>query len=361
MEIVRVDLGARSYEVMVGRSLMEQVGELTSHLSLGTSCALITHVSLFEIFGDRILKSLKERRIQAYPIFIPEGESSKCLPWTERIYQVMLDSGLDRGSFVMALGGGVVGDLAGFVAGTYMRGIDLVQIPTTLLAQVDASIGGKTAVNLAAGKNLVGVFHQPKLVLADVNSLATLSPREFKSGMAEVIKYGVIKDFELFEFLEKEYKKVLARDLEALQWVIFRSCHVKGWVVSADERESSLRAILNYGHTIGHALEAATHYEQYTHGEAVSVGMACAGWIANQKGLFSDVDYKRQLELLKRYDLPVSFRRSSAHRVYPYLWADKKKKQGTLTFILPKKMGEVVLDRTVPEKLIRETLKKFHR
>ena len=361
MEIVRVELDERSYEVMVGQGLIGQIGELVNNLSLGNSCALITHESLFELFGDKIISSLRQRRLRVYPIFVPEGEGSKSLEWAERIYQVMMDSGLDRNSFVIALGGGVVGDLAGFVAGTFMRGIDFIQVPTTLLAQVDASIGGKTGVNLASGKNLVGVFHQPKLVVIDVDVLQRLSSEEFRSGLGEIIKCGVIKDAELFDFMEKNHKKVLARDPQALQWMIQRSCSVKASVVSADEREAGLRAILNYGHTIGHALEAATNYQMYKHGFAVSIGMACAGWIANQRGFFRDDEFKRHLEVLKRYDLPVSYKRPVPNRVYPYLWADKKKKQGTLAFILPKKIGEVFVTRDVTEKMIRDTLKKFHR
>jgi 3-dehydroquinate synthase len=361
MEIVRVDLGARSYEIMVGKGLMGQIGELISNLSLGTNCALITHEGIFELFGDRILDSLRQRRLRVYPIFVPEGEMSKNLEWTQRIYQVMLDSGLDRGSFVIALGGGVVGDLAGFVAGTYMRGIDFIQVPTTLLAQVDASIGGKTGVNLPAGKNLVGIFHQPRLVVIDVNALERLNSDEFESGMAEVIKYGVIKDEGLFNFLESNVKRILAREPEALEHIIYRSCSVKAGVVSSDERESGLRAILNYGHTIGHALESSTNYRQYKHGEAVSIGMACAAWIAQQQGFLKDDDFRKQIEILKLYGLPIFYKKPSPRKVYPYLWSDKKKRQGTLSFILPKKTGEVFVSRNVSQDLIKEALKRFHR
>lgn len=360
MEIVRVDLGERSYEVMVGYRLMSELSELISNLSLGSSCALVTHATIFDLFGERIVASLKQRRIRAIPVFVPDGEASKSLEWAGRLYQVMLDSGLDRDSFVVALGGGVIGDLAGFVAATYMRGIGVIQVPTSLLAQVDASIGGKTAVNLTSGKNLVGVFHQPRLVIADVEALEHLSDKEFKSGMAEVIKYGVIKDAELFEFLEKNHKKILARDVRALEWVIHRSCLVKGWVVSQDEKEGGLRAILNYGHTVGHALETAAQYA-LRHGEAIAIGMACAGWISYKMGFWSESDAKRQSDLLRKYDLPAQYKRLSASAVYPYLWSDKKKKAGSLTFILPKKFGEVFICRNVPDFLIKETLKKFHK
>lgn len=360
MEIVRVDLGERSYEVMVGSGLMDRIGELTSHLGLGSSCALITHEKIFELFGDRLMASLKANRQRVYPIFVPEGEPSKSLEWAGRIYQVMLDSGLDRSSFVVALGGGVIGDLAGFVAATYMRGLDLVHVPTTLLSQVDASIGGKTAVNLFSGKNLVGVFHQPRLVLIDVNALENLSRDEFRSGMGEVIKYGVIKDPELFQFVESGSKRILARNKEALEWIIHRSCRVKAWVVSQDERESGLRAILNYGHTIGHALESATQYQGYKHGQAVAIGMACAGWIAKEKGFWSEEEFKRQNSVIKLYGLPIYYKRPSPREVYPYLSADKKKKKGALTFILPKSIGDVFLCRDVSEKMIKDVLEKFH-
>ncbi len=361
MEMVRVDLGERSYEVMVGAGLMERIGELTSHLSLGSSCALITHEKIFSMFGDRIMASLKRNRQRVYPIFIPEGEVSKNLEWASRIYQVMIESGLDRSSFVVALGGGVVGDLAGFVAATYMRGLDLVHVPTTLLSQVDASLGGKTAVNLSIGKNLVGVFHQPRLVLSDVDALESLSKEEFRSGMGEVIKYGVIKDPELFDFIESEHKRISARNKEALEWIIHRSCRVKAWVVSEDERESNLRAILNYGHTVGHALEAGTQYQGYKHGQAIAVGMACAGWIAKERGFWNESDLKRQNNVIKLYNLPITYKRPSPEEVYHYLWADKKKKQGTLTFILPRKIGEVFLCRDVSEKMIKEALNKCYK
>ena len=361
MEIVRVDLGPRSYEVMVGSGLMDRIGELISNLGLGQRCALITHEGIFDLFGERLLASLRQNRIRAYPIFIPQGEASKSLEWAEKVYQVMLDSGLDRGSFVIALGGGVIGDLAGFVAATYMRGIDIIQVPTTLLAQVDASVGGKTAVNLPSGKNLIGVFHQPRLVLADVGALKYLNDEEFRSGMGEVIKYGIIKDVELFEFLENQHQTITARDPGALEWMIYRSCAVKAWVVSEDERESGLRAILNYGHTIGHALEAASEYANYKHGQAVSIGMACAAWMAQDKGLLERHEAQRQLALMKRYGLPVYYKKPSPKKVYPFLWSDKKKRQGTLSFVLSRKIGDVFVCRNVSEKMIKDALEKFHR
>lgn len=361
MEIVRVDLGVRSYEVMVGEGLIDRLGDLTSHLALGATCALISHEAIFELFGDRLLSTLKQRQVRVFPIFVPQGETSKSLEWAQKIYHVMMDCGLDRNSFVIALGGGVVGDLAGFIAGTYMRGIDFVQVPTTLLAQVDASVGGKTGVNLSSGKNLVGVFHQPRLVIADVNTLQRLPQDEFISGMAEVIKYGIIKDRELFEYLESHSDQILKRDLKALEWIVQRSCAVKAWVISQDERESGIRAILNYGHTVGHALETATHYLGYRHGQAISIGMVCAGWISQQKGFLSDVDFKRQVAILKRYGLPIFYKAPGYRKVYPYLWADKKKRQRTLTFILSKGIGEVMISRDVSEELMKEALKKIHR
>ncbi|MBI1869890.1 MAG: 3-dehydroquinate synthase [Chlamydiae bacterium] len=361
MEIVRVDLGHRSYEVMVGKDLLGRLDELVSHLGLGTSCALVTHEKLFGLFNEPLLLALKRKRIRVYPIFVPEGEISKTFEWAEKVYQVMLDSNLDRSSFMIALGGGVVGDLAGFVAGTYMRGIDVVQIPTTLLAQVDASIGGKTGVNLPAGKNLVGVFHQPRLVLADVSTLSSLSEEEFRSGLGEVVKYGVIQDVELFDFLEKNVRLIMDRDPEALQWMIHRSAKVKAYVVSEDEKESSLRAILNFGHTFGHALEASTGYSMYKHGQAVSIGMVCAAWMSKEKGVLREEEFDRLVHLLKLYGLPTSYKRPRARDVYPYLFSDKKKKKGVLTFVLMKKIGEVFPSKDVSPKLVKNALEKIHR
>jgi 3-dehydroquinate synthase len=270
---------------------------------------------------------------------IPDGEEYKSLATLEEICNRLVEQGLDRGSWLLALGGGVVGDLAGFAAAVFLRGIPFVQVPTTLLAQVDSSVGGKTGVNLAAGKNLVGAFYQPRLVVIDVATLTTLAEREFRSGLAEVVKYGMVLDRELFDFLEAQAAHLLARELECLLSVIRCSCKMKAAVVEQDEREADLRAVLNYGHTIGHAVETLTGYRQFSHGEAVAIGMVRAARCAEFQGLARQDDTARLLRLLASFGLPVEPPAFPLHDYAEALLRDKKVREGGVRFVLNRGIG----------------------
>jgi 3-dehydroquinate synthase len=271
---VDVNLGEKSYPIFIGTDILGKVGEFLNNYELSRKIAVISNPVVWKLYGAGVIKSLKSSGFSPVKIIIPDGEKYKNLKTVEKIYTEMLKAGIDRKGSVVALGGGVIGDIAGFVSATYMRGIKFVQVPTTLLAQVDASIGGKTGVDHKLGKNLIGAFHQPLFVLSDVSLLKTLPEREYRAGLAEVIKYGVIKDAQLFEFMEKEKERVLARDHEALFYIVKRCSEIKAEIVEKDEREETgLRSILNFGHTVGHAIEAATGYRKFLHGEAVAMGM----------------------------------------------------------------------------------------
>jgi len=275
-----VRLQERSYRILVGRSLLSQLGAQCRRLKLGQRGVIVTDDRVGPRYARTVQDALKAYGFKVERITIPHGETSKQWRVVQDCYNQLAAARLERGSFVVALGGGVVGDLAGFVAATYLRGVDFVQIPTTLLAQVDSSVGGKVGINLKAGKNLVGAFYQPKLVLCDLDTLKSLPKREFRAGMAEVIKYGIIWDAKLFQILETQIKGILKLDLSLLEQVVARCCQIKAKVVGQDEKEGGLRAILNYGHTIGHAIEAITRYGTYLHGEAISVGQVAAGHLS---------------------------------------------------------------------------------
>ena len=297
---LRVELGDNSYSIVVGGALLNQVGEL---LTLHTKSKKVLIVSDAFVKGQYmhvVRPSLEKSGFDVNTVEVPVGEESKSIAQFSRIQDSLVAHQLDRGSMLIALGGGVVGDLGGFAAAVYMRGISYVQIPTTLQAQVDASVGGKTAINHPKGKNLIGAFHQPKLVLIDVDTLKTLPQRDIRSGLIEVIKMGVIRDELLFEMVEDNLAAILNLEATTLIEVISSACANKAEVVAKDEKESGLRMVLNYGHTFGHALEAVTHYNKYRHGEAVSIGMNCAAQLAVNLRMFSETDFQRQRTLLNR-------------------------------------------------------------
>ncbi len=291
---------------------------------------------------------------------MPAGERYKTPASLQKIYDIALENRLERSSTILALGGGVIGDMAGFAAATWLRGINFVQVPTTLLAMVDASIGGKTGVNHPHGKNLIGAFHQPKLVLIDPQVLKTLPAREFRAGMAEVIKYGIIWDAELFEKLEQSQRLDQLRYLrdELLQEILIRSCQAKAHVVSKDEKESGLRAILNYGHTIGHAVESLTGYKVVNHGEAVAIGMVAAGQIAVALGMWDQAASDRQLALIEKTGLPIKLPEGlDIDAIVENLQTDKKVQDGRVRFILPTQIGTVTIFDEVPADVIRQVLR----
>jgi len=346
MQEIKVELGERSYRIAIDTGILADIGKSLEGFGFSYKAALVSNPTVFRLYGNSVASSARDAGFEVSEIVIPDGEEYKNLSSVEHIYGEMLAARLDRKSVLIALGGGVVGDIAGFAASTYMRGIDFIQIPTTLLAQVDSSVGGKTGVNHPLGKNMIGTFWQPKLVWIDIDTLKSLPGREFLSGLAEVIKYGVIWEEELFCYLEENIEKVLRLDNDTLSHIIGRSCEIKAKVVSSDERESGLRAILNYGHTIGHAIETVTGYKRYFHGEAVAIGMYAEARISRELGLIEEGQLQRIKTLLESYGLPAALPEGVD---FPQLFAsmqlDKKTVSGDLTFILPEKIGKVRIHR----------------
>jgi 3-dehydroquinate synthase len=362
MRNVPVSLGARSYNIFIDRNLLKNLGQECAKLNLGKRCAIISDSNVAPKFSKPALQSLKKAGFDPVLITFPAGEASKSLKSVQACYDQLAKHRLERKSFIIALGGGVVGDLAGFVAATYLRGIAFVQVPTTLLAQVDSSVGGKVGVNLKAGKNLVGAFYQPRLVLCDLDTLKTLPMREYRAGLAEVIKYGIIYDAPMFAELERDMLKLLKRDIKALTSVIARSCEIKADVVGQDETESGLRAILNFGHTIGHGLEAISGYGKYLHGEAISIGQVAAAELSAQLLGLSREDVERIRNLFKRAGLPtkVKLNKSQTDRLFSAMMLDKKVSGGEIKFVLAKKIGQVEFGQKVPMNLIPPILDALH-
>ena len=347
---VRVDLGERSYDILIGSGLLSQAAEHLQSLKLGKHGVIITDTNVEPRYAGPLREALGKGGITVEVLSVPAGEGSKSLRQADRIFEKLPSLGLDRQSFVIALGGGVVGDLAGFVAASYLRGLALVQMPTSLLAQVDSSVGGKVGVNLPQGKNLVGAFYQPRLVLADTDTLATLPARELRSGFAEVIKHGAIRDAGFFEWLEREYKQVLALHPDAVARVVRRCCEIKAEVVSADERESGLRAILNFGHTLGHAMESLSEYVGLLHGEGISMGMCCGARLSVKRAGLSEEEAGRVGDLIAASGLPT--RLGGSFKLEELLAAarlDKKARNSKLRFVLLKRLGEAVVSDAVTD------------
>ncbi len=358
MRSVQVPLGERSYTITVGNGLIAKLGDHCRRLKLGERCVVITDTNVGPRFANDAVKALKMAGFVPSVVTVPAGETAKSFKVVADCYDQLAMKRLERKSFVVALGGGVVGDLAGFVAATYLRGIPFVQVPTTLLAQVDSSVGGKVGVNLKAGKNLVGAFHQPRAVLCDLDTLASLPEREFRAGFGEIIKYGVIRDNELFKRLEKELDKLLARDAAALTNVIARCCTIKAEVVAADETESGLRASLNFGHTLGHAIEVVSGYGEYLHGEAISIGQVAAARLSARLLGFPEKDADRVRDLFAKAGLPVTMKIVPKKReaLFDAMRLDKKVAGGELKFVLVKALGDVVWGQRVPDADINAVL-----
>ena len=356
-ERVRVALGERSYNIFIGDNLLDRAAELLQPLALGKRGVIISDSNVAPRYAGRLMESLGDCDYDAALLTVPAGESSKSLNQAKRILERLPSLRLDRQSFVIALGGGVVGDLAGFVAATYLRGINFIQIPTSLLALVDSSVGGKVGVNLPQGKNLVGAFYQPRLVIADTATLRTLPKRELRSGFAEVIKYGAITDAGFFRWLERDYRQVLRLESGAVRKAVRRCCELKAKVVSADEHESGLRAILNYGHTIGHAMEALVEYEGLLHGEAVAAGMCCAACLSVKRAGLKRDEAKRLRALVKASGLPTDLAaRFSATELIEAMRLDKKARAGKVRFVLLKRLGATVLSDDVTDADVEEVL-----
>jgi 3-dehydroquinate synthase len=343
MQTLNVDLGARGYPIYIGSGLLQRVDLLVPHLPYKRA-ALISNEIVFPLLGTRLLEGLTRSGVETVPVILPDGESYKTWETLDRIFDELLSHALDRKSTLIALGGGVIGDLAGFAAATYQRGVPFIQVPTTLLAQVDSSIGGKTAVNHARGKNMIGAFYQPKAVLADTDALKTLSQREFCAGLAEVIKYGLIRDAEFFSWLEVHLDNLLARDETALTHAILRSCENKAAVVVADEHEQGERALLNLGHTFGHAIEAALGYGEWLHGEAIAAGMVMAAQMSRERGYCTEADVSRTIAILERALLPVRAPAIAAERMLELMQLDKKNESGQIRLILLHGIGEAFVE-----------------
>jgi 3-dehydroquinate synthase len=354
--IVPVDLGAHSYSIVVERGALASAGTRLRALKIGSRVALVSAAAIARFHGKTVAESLTDAGFTVTMVEVPEGEAAKTVAVAERCWDALLEAGLDRTSTVVALGGGAVGDVAGFVAGTYMRGVNFVQCPTTVLAQVDASSGGKTAINHPRGKNMIGVFHQPRLVLIDTLTLATLPEREYRSGLAEVVKHGIVLDAAYFDDLERSVAPLLGRDEPTLERVIGGSCRLKARVVEQDEREADLRAVLNYGHTIGHALEAAGGFTRWTHGEAVSLGIVAEARLAERRGLAGRDTVERQARLLEHLGLPVRLDGVDVDAVVAALRHDKKSRDGRVPFVLAPGIGAFRIVHDVTDADVRAVL-----
>jgi 3-dehydroquinate synthase len=343
MESIEVALAKHSYQISIATGNLERLGEQCRALQLGQKVMVVSNPTVFGLYGERAMAALKQANFEVSHCILPDGEQYKTLQSIEQIYDLALEHGLERSSTLVALGGGVIGDMTGFAAATWLRGINVVQVPTTLLAMVDSSIGGKTGVNHPKGKNLIGAFYQPRLVVTDPQVLATLPEREFRAGMAEVIKYGIIGDRELFERLEGAASlKQQDIDPELLSTILTRSANAKAIVVSKDEHElTGLRATLNYGHTIGHAIESVTKYIVVNHGEAVALGMVAAGYIAVELKLWTVAEAQRQNAAIEKANLAIDLPSGiDLNQIVATLKTDKKVKAGKGVFILPTCIGD---------------------
>jgi 3-dehydroquinate synthase len=355
--IVHVDLKERGYDIEIGTGNLERIGPWAASLVTGRHAVVVTDTNVEQPHATAVAKSLAEEDFDVDLVVIEPGEPSKSIDTADIVWQKLLQLKANRQTLIVAAGGGVVGDLAGFIAATYTRGVRLMQFPTTLLSQVDSSVGGKVGVNLPGAKNMVGAFWQPIAVLIDTRVLATLPAREYRAGLAEVVKYGVILDADFFHYLESHVAELNERDDDVLKFVIARCCRLKADVVEADERETSgLRAVLNYGHTFAHAIEAVTGYGKYLHGEAVSIGMQCASRLAEGLHRVDAHLTQRQHDLLTALGLPVAVPELDHDELIAAMQHDKKTEGGRLRFVLPTRLGQVNLVPDVEPALVRAAL-----
>lgn len=364
MRTLKVDLGDRSYPIFIGKGLF-QAENLFPYIK-GKQVMIVTNETVAPLYLEKLKQGLLENgasSAQAKQIgetILPDGESYKNLDTINSIFDGLMQDNYDRKTTLIALGGGVIGDMTGFAAACYRRGVNFIQVPTTLLSQVDSSVGGKTGVNHPLGKNMIGAFYQPQAVIADISTLDTLEDRELKAGIAEVIKYGFIYDTEFFVWLEENLEKLLQRDYEALAYAVHRSCEIKAEVVAKDELEHGIRALLNFGHTFGHAIETFTGYSSWLHGEAIGTGMCMALTMSQLMGWMSAEDVQRGIDIIKRADLPVDVPQDMTEEDFIRLMqADKKVLDGVVRLILLKSIGEgVIVDEYTPE-IFRETLEHY--
>jgi 3-dehydroquinate synthase len=351
---VPIQLGDRSYPIQIGTGLLADPGRWDD-VPASAQALIVTNTTVAPLYAQRLEQALRSRHGTVRIVALPDGEEHKNWQTLNLIFDALLQNACDRKTVLYALGGGVVGDMTGFAAASYMRGVPFVQVPTTLLAQVDSSVGGKTAINHPLGKNMIGAFYQPRLVVCDLETLTTLPPREFSAGLAEVIKYGPIADMEFLGWLEANTEGLMARETHLLAHAVRRSCEIKAWVVGQDEREAGLRAVLNFGHTFGHAIEAGLGYGQWLHGEAVGCGMVMAMHLSQRLGLVDAAFVERVTVLLRRAGLPVTGPTLGADRYLELMQVDKKAEAGEIKFVVIDRPGSAAV-RGAPDAMVREVI-----
>ena len=357
MQTLTVALADRSYPIYIGAGLLSRAELIAAKLPQN-KVAIITNTTVGPLYLEPLSRALEARGVSVTTVLLPDGEAHKNWETLNKIFDILIENRCERRTTLLALGGGVIGDLAGFAAAVYQRGVPLVQIPTTLLAQVDSAVGGKTAINHPLGKNMIGAFYQPLAVISDTDTLATLPDRELAAGVAEVIKYGLIRDAKFFDWLEKNMGRLVARESEALAYAIERSCSIKADIVAADERETGIRALLNYGHTFGHAIEAGQGFGAWLHGEAVSAGMVLATKLSQRMGLLARHDVTRVIDILSRAGLPVVAPEFGVERYLALMGHDKKVEGGRIRFVLLKRLGDAFVADNVPADALNEVLGK---
>ena len=355
MQTLTVGLGERSYPILIGSGLLGRAELMQAHIPRKRA-AIVTNTTVAPLYLEKLRQTLQAMDVAVVTIILPDGEKYKNSETLNTIYDALLTHRCERTTPLIALGGGVIGDMTGYAAATYLRGVPFIQIPTTLLAQVDSSVGGKTGINHPLGKNMIGAFYQPQLVLADISTLNTLPDKELSAGLAEVIKYGLIRDLPFLEWLEQNIEKLLARDTATLQYAIARSCRNKAEVVAADERESGERALLNLGHTFGHAIEAGMGYGNWLHGEGVAAGTVMAADLSQRLGWISAQDVARIRKLFERAGLPVAAPDLGVDKYLELMGLDKKVEGGKMRFVLLRELGRAVVQGDVPTELLRQTL-----
>ncbi|MDH6302460.1 3-dehydroquinate synthase [Polynucleobacter sphagniphilus] len=354
MKTLEVDLGTRSYPIYIGADLIDQ-SALFNACEKASSLFIVTNSTVAPLYAERLTKTLEKFGKPIHKIVLPDGESYKDWKHLQLIFDDLLKFGADRQTMLIALGGGVIGDMTGFAAASFMRGIRFIQVPTTLLAQVDSSVGGKTGINHPLGKNMIGAFHQPVAVIADLNTLKTLPARELSAGLAEVIKHGAIADAHFLDWIEANASALLACDTNAMGYAVLRSCEIKSAVVSADEREGGIRATLNFGHTFGHAIEAGMGYGQWLHGEAVGCGMVMGAELSYRLGQINQAEFERLSKIIRSMNLPVEPPKFGAERYIELMQVDKKTEGGSIRYVLLEKIGKAQI-KSVPDAQVIETL-----
>ena len=355
MKSLKIELGDRTYNIYIGGGLLDRTAELLCEVIPSKKCVVITNPTVGKLYGNTVKESLVKSGVAVDLLTVPDGEEYKSLETAGKLYEELTERFTERGTPILALGGGVIGDLAGFVASTYMRGVPLVQIPTTLLAQVDSSIGGKVAVDHGSLKNNIGTFYQPRLVISDTAVLKTLPQKEFVNGMAEVIKSAVIRDNAFFVFIKENLDAIIKRDNDAIEEMVFRAASIKASVVMQDERDTGLRNILNFGHTVGHAVESVSNF-QIAHGQAVAIGMMAEAGISRRMGTFEENEIKELEELISRCGLPTGIPQIDKEGILMAMSHDKKTTDGKIRFALPRNIGDVYLADEVETDYIREAI-----